>query len=166
MSRTNGASLFLVRVRARDQPMLSYLHPLVGGNSFYLVRQYILSSERLNNRIIKWLLLKCRRRILLSISKYFPSLQRFLVLWCSQSYMGPYWNESPAECAKWLSVCSLYTITFSRLQFMVEPLDMVWYSCYSRLNWNFCRMAMWKHYIFLFGGFYDPGIRSEWIAFQ
>lgn len=22
------------------------------------------------------------------------------------------------------------------------------------------RMAMWKHYIFLFGGFYDPGIRS------
>ena len=22
------------------------------------------------------------------------------------------------------------------------------------------RMAMWKHYIFLFGGFYDPGIKS------
>lgn len=24
-----------------------------------------------------------------------------------------------------------------------------------------CRMAMWKHYIVLFGGFYDPGIKSE-----
>lgn len=23
-----------------------------------------------------------------------------------------------------------------------------------------CRMAMWKHYVVLFGGFYDPGIRS------
>ena len=22
-------------------------------------------------------------------------------------------------------------------------------------------MAMWKHYIVLFGGFYDPGIKSE-----
>ena len=22
-------------------------------------------------------------------------------------------------------------------------------------------LAMWKHYIFLFGGFYDPGIRSK-----
>ena len=25
----------------------------------------------------------------------------------------------------------------------------------------FLRMAMWKHYIVLFGGFYDPGIKSE-----
>ena len=24
-------------------------------------------------------------------------------------------------------------------------------------------MAMWKHYIVLFGGFYDPGIKSEHI---
>ncbi|OCB83973.1 galactose oxidase [Sanghuangporus baumii] len=26
-----------------------------------------------------------------------------------------------------------------------------------------CRMAMWKHYIFLFGGFYDPGIRTTYL---
>jgi hypothetical protein len=26
-------------------------------------------------------------------------------------------------------------------------------------------MAMWKHYIVLFGGFYDPGIQSECSAF-
>ncbi|TDL21234.1 galactose oxidase [Rickenella mellea] len=25
-----------------------------------------------------------------------------------------------------------------------------------------CRMAMWKHYVFLFGGFYDPGIRTNY----
>lgn len=24
-----------------------------------------------------------------------------------------------------------------------------------------CRMAMWKHWIVLFGGFYDLGVRSE-----
>lgn len=24
-------------------------------------------------------------------------------------------------------------------------------------------MAMWKHYIVLFGGFYDPGVRSEYL---
>ena len=23
------------------------------------------------------------------------------------------------------------------------------------------RMAMWKHYVVLFGGFYDPGLRSK-----
>ena len=26
------------------------------------------------------------------------------------------------------------------------------------------RMAMWKHFIVLFGGFYDPGVRSECIC--
>ncbi|EJD07185.1 galactose oxidase [Fomitiporia mediterranea MF3/22] len=26
-----------------------------------------------------------------------------------------------------------------------------------------CRMAMWKHYIFLFGGFYDPGVRTNYL---
>lgn len=26
-------------------------------------------------------------------------------------------------------------------------------------------MAIWKHYIVLFGGFYDPGITSECIVF-
>ncbi|KAI5118743.1 hypothetical protein M0805_008143 [Coniferiporia weirii] len=26
-----------------------------------------------------------------------------------------------------------------------------------------CRMVMWKHYIFLFGGFYDPGIRTKYL---
>lgn len=24
------------------------------------------------------------------------------------------------------------------------------------------RMAMWKHYVVLFGGFYDPGIKSQY----
>ena len=29
---------------------------------------------------------------------------------------------------------------------------------------NRCRMALWKHYVVLFGGFYDPGLRSRsWI---
>ncbi|KLO15366.1 hypothetical protein SCHPADRAFT_824811 [Schizopora paradoxa] len=26
-----------------------------------------------------------------------------------------------------------------------------------------CRMAMWKHYVILFGGFYDPGIRTHYL---
>ena len=27
-------------------------------------------------------------------------------------------------------------------------------------------MAVWKHYIILFGGFYDPGITSQLLTFE
>jgi hypothetical protein len=30
----------------------------------------------------------------------------------------------------------------------------------------FPRMAVWKHYIILFGGFYDPGITSQLFTFE
>lgn len=35
------------------------------------------------------------------------------------------------------------------------------YICQERFRTNYLSMAIWKHYIVLFGGFYDPGIRSE-----
>lgn len=90
-----------------------------------------------------------RRRVLLIISKLIPPLSRLLVFRHLDAYVGAHRNEGSTNCAFGSSVSASVHI---------------YIVCDGGNSKYGGRMAMWKHYIVLFGGFYDPGIKSQYIT--
>ena len=139
-TRMNGGSSFLLRVQARGLPMLSL--PLqVGVVSFFcLVRV-------LSHPITESVDFALRRWIFIASSKLVSPLWRFLVFRHRDPLLGSDRYQGTPKCAIRTSV----------------GITIDWYGYLSIL---FSRMAVWKHYIILFGGFYDPGITSRFSNFS
>lgn len=51
-----------------------------------------------------------------------------------------------------------------RVRVIGKPVQACILSVFAQNSIRRGRMAMWKHYIVLFGGFYDPGIKSQCLA--
>jgi hypothetical protein len=85
-----------------------------------------------------------RRRVLFLVSKLFPPLSRLLV---SENIKC---LESGSNSSR--RVFDIQTHLWDRIETKVRP---------SGRSGH--RMVIWKHYILLFGGFIDPGVRSKLI---
>lgn len=83
-----------------------------------------------------------RWRILLSLPEFVPSLSRLLVSQVLYLFTAPHLINR--------RVFDIQTHLWDRIETKLRPQGRSGH-----------RMIIWKHYIVLFGGFIDPGVRSE-----